>query len=131
MRVEKQIEDFWDTLSDCNLRDLDFSETPFSWSNHREGRELIYERLNQFVANSSWCNLFPWNRVCHGSMAYLDHIPLELNTDGDEPINNKGNKFFSFEAMWVGNEGCNEIIKGEVGLGSVPPKASSLTPLLS
>lgn len=43
IRPKKQMEDFLEVLTDCELRDLRFLETPFTWNNRREGEALIYE----------------------------------------------------------------------------------------
>lgn len=70
VQVEKQLEDFRDTLIDYELHELGFLGTPFTWSNGREGRDLINERLDRCMTNLTWCDLLSNSRVTHGSMVY-------------------------------------------------------------
>lgn len=76
-----------------------------------EGRDLICERLDRGVANSQWCAMFQRCKLTHGHAAYSDHIPIILNAEGLVLSFNRGKKPFHFEALWMGSEGCSEIIK--------------------
>lgn len=44
-------------LWQIGMIDLGFSGNPFTWSNGREGRGLIMERLDRGLANGDWCQL--------------------------------------------------------------------------
>lgn len=57
-RFEKQMEEFCEVLTACELRDLGYEGSPFTWCNNREKDGRIFERLNCFLANSLWCDLF-------------------------------------------------------------------------
>lgn len=72
---------------------------------------MICEKLDRCVANSSWCNLFPICKVTHDFVAYSDHVPLLLDTNGNEQNIKRGVKPFKLEAMWVGEEGRQKIIQ--------------------
>lgn len=41
-------------MLECELRDLDFNKTPYTWCNKREGNDCISERLDRFLANYKW-----------------------------------------------------------------------------
>lgn len=41
-RPERQIENFKDVLSDCELRDLGFMGPPFTWCNNKDGISQIF-----------------------------------------------------------------------------------------
>lgn len=85
--------------------------SPFTWSNKREGMGLICERLDRFVGNGKWCNLFTINRVSHGFASYLDHVSIRLNNKGGIYTRHQGQKPLCFEKMWIGHSRCNEIIE--------------------
>lgn len=74
--------DFHDILVECDLRDLGYIGSPFTWCNNREGNHRILERLDPFLANSLWFELFPLSLVCNGQVAYSDHCLIWLNTMG-------------------------------------------------
>ena len=63
------------------------------------------------LANSSWLKLHPEARVYHKSKSSSDHCLLYLslkNINPRKPVK----KCFQFEAMWVREEGCKEVVKG-------------------
>lgn len=99
---------FRETLDSSDLRDMGF---PFTWNNHREGKDLISERLDRYVANTNWMNLFPKSRVRHGVVAYLDHILIFLHTIGESPSYQRGPQPFKFEPMWLGAQKCYDIVE--------------------
>uniref|UniRef100_A0A803KPX1 Uncharacterized protein n=1 Tax=Chenopodium quinoa TaxID=63459 RepID=A0A803KPX1_CHEQI len=43
----------------CHLEDLGYVGHNFTWSNNRGGAENIQERLDRFLANRAWRDLFP------------------------------------------------------------------------
>lgn len=113
-RTEKLLKDFRNALFDCDLRDLGFSVTPFTWSNGREGDGLICERLYKYVENLAWCSLFLRAKVYHGSMSYSDHLPLILFTEGEVQNLHQGPKSFRYKAMWVRHEGVLRSLRVRV-----------------
>ncbi|XP_042983363.1 uncharacterized protein LOC122312776 [Carya illinoinensis] len=102
--------EFREVLSDCRLRDLGYVGSRFTWSNRRGEEDLVKERLDRFLANSLWCDMFPNLRVTHGVAAYSDHIPLWLDTEG-ALFRRRSRRLFRFEAMWVGESECSSIIE--------------------
>ncbi|KAG2706415.1 hypothetical protein I3760_05G103200 [Carya illinoinensis] len=110
LRSNTQLREFREVLEVCELRDLGFVGTRFTWSNRREGASLIMQRLDRFLANSLWCDLYPNLRVYHGVAAHSDHSPLWLDIEG-VLIRRRGKKLFRFEAMWVGETACSSIIE--------------------
>lgn len=50
---DRQMEEFQNVLSECDLRVLGFSGAPFTWCNRREGKNRICERHDRILANSN------------------------------------------------------------------------------
>lgn len=73
---------------------------------------MISERLDRCVGNSEWYHLFPRAIFHHGSVAYLDHLSLLLNVEGEEERRDqRSQKPFRFEFMWVKYADCQKIIE--------------------
>jgi endonuclease/exonuclease/phosphatase family metal-dependent hydrolase len=58
-RGEKQMADFTDLLSHCDLHDLGFKGLPWTFDNRQIGQGNVRVRLDRAVAEPSWLNLFP------------------------------------------------------------------------
>ncbi|XP_041004081.1 uncharacterized protein LOC121249435 [Juglans microcarpa x Juglans regia] len=82
----------------------------FTWCNGRGDGEEISERLDRFLGNHQLNLLFPQVVVTHGIAASSDHLPIWLDTEGQDVLVRR-KILFRFEAMWVGNEMCTQIIK--------------------
>lgn len=103
------MDDFHEVLAMCDLRDLGCVGSLFTWCNNREGDHIIFERLDCFLANSHWCELFPLGFVCHGQVIYLYHCLIWFNMRGTQQ-NRGGPKIFKFEFMWAKEDECFNII---------------------
>lgn len=69
----------WNHINNYKLIDLGFKGCKYTWSNHRNRHKgLIMERLDRFLANENWLNLFPVSSVTHFPKTYSDHNPLLL-----------------------------------------------------
>lgn len=75
----------------------------------REGDGNISERLDRYLGNTLLRCLFPQVVILHGTVAYSDHllVMFESLCSRDRPHMKKQ---FHFEAMWVGEERCEQII---------------------
>jgi endonuclease/exonuclease/phosphatase (EEP) superfamily protein YafD len=52
------MEGFLSISADCNLSDLGFIGTKYTWTNCRGDGVFIKERLDHVIANTEWCNKF-------------------------------------------------------------------------
>lgn len=109
--------DFRKVLSCYDLRDLCYIGSPFTWCNNRYSDSRIFERHDFFLANSLWCENFPLGVVRHGHATYSDHCSIMLNTFGVQRFIS-GPKLFKFEAMWLREEKCTNIISDMWALDS-------------
>ena len=110
-REPNQMEGFRESLSKCGLFDLGFVGQRFTWCNERFGEQRTLLRLDRMVANSSWSKLYPEARVYHRSMSSSDHCLLYLSLKNIIP-RKYVKKRFQFEAMWVREDGCKEVVEG-------------------
>ncbi|CAI9775160.1 unnamed protein product [Fraxinus pennsylvanica] len=97
-------------MDDCLLRDLGYNGEKFTWCNWRDGTSSVLERLDRAVANLQWCTSFPQAVVIHGCSPYSDHILLWLEVECIDEKMKWSKKMFRFEAMWVGEEECKNIV---------------------
>ena len=70
----------------------------------------IWEMLDCGVANYEWLTKFPTGRVRHLNCFTSDHCLILLSLDDNEEHQKWRRKPFHFEAMWVSDSGCRDII---------------------
>jgi hypothetical protein len=80
-RGERQMHDFREVLSECNLHDLGYNGRPWTYDNKQEGRNNIRVRLDRAVTRPDWYNLFPNNQLVHLTSSRSDHCPILLSLD--------------------------------------------------
>jgi endonuclease/exonuclease/phosphatase family metal-dependent hydrolase len=71
---------FHNFINGFGLIDLGFSGNPFTWSNHRDGDNLIKERLDRGLASPNGFTSFPSYSIRHLPAHTSDHNPLLLST---------------------------------------------------
>jgi hypothetical protein len=87
--------------------DLGFSSNKFNWCNRRWGKGCIRERLDRSIASTEWRVLFPKTVLYHLGAIRSDHAPLLLDTN---PCDFFSPRPFRFEAAWVRDPSCSEVI---------------------
>ncbi|KAL0361134.1 UNVERIFIED_CONTAM: hypothetical protein Sradi_3797900 [Sesamum radiatum] len=70
-----QISAFRDCLSDCNLHDLGYQGSWFTWCNRWESPRTVRERLDRSCGNEGWSSLFPAAVVT----TFMKHAQTTLN----------------------------------------------------
>ena len=109
-RAHSLMQNFRDALDHCGFVDLGFSGSEFAWHGRRRG-EWIWERLDRGVANYEWLTRFPTGRVKHLNCFTSDHRPILLSLDGNTEFQKWRRKPFRFEAMWISDLECKEVVK--------------------
>jgi len=71
---------FHEFVNPYGLVDLRFTMNPFTWSNHRDGHNLIHQRLDRGMASPQWVYLFLSFSILHLPASGSDHDPLLLDT---------------------------------------------------
>ncbi|KAK5813725.1 hypothetical protein PVK06_029176 [Gossypium arboreum] len=98
-RDEGRMESFRRTLEACQLIDVRYSGTWFTWERGNLLETNIQERLDRGVATAGWISMFSEVKVQHLVHNFSDHCPLLINTKKyDEKQRSIS---FKFEAWWV------------------------------
>lgn len=117
---------FNETLNKCDLRDLGFFGTKFTWANNHNDETHIKERLDRFCANSNWILSFPRYTNKHLLRYTSDHCPIMLEFyEASECINyNRHKKHQRFEQLWAQDQECKHIVHQtwNTTLGDSPTK---------
>ncbi|XP_016499870.1 uncharacterized protein LOC107818377 [Nicotiana tabacum] len=74
-----RVDGFRQVVEECELRDLGFTGSRFTWERHRNTRNWVCERLDRVLTTSQWVLLFPKAQVHHLEVANSDHSALFLS----------------------------------------------------
>lgn len=96
---------FRDCLDQCNLLDLGFAGSKFTWSYYRQHMGFFFEHLNRAFCNPFWQQLHPKARVFHLSHTHSDHCPILLDL-APTPLSNLPRPFCEFVVVSFGLSGC-------------------------
>lgn len=102
------IDNFKDALDDCNLKDLDFKGPSFPWTSRRN-ENCIWERLDCFLCNSSFENLFERLTILHLNSSSSNHWPIELSLNTRKITRRFKRRIFRFEESWSIHPECKKV----------------------
>ncbi|KAL0457839.1 UNVERIFIED_CONTAM: putative mitochondrial protein [Sesamum latifolium] len=95
----------------CELHDLGYQGPAFTWCNYQQEPHTVHERLDRACSNAAWSLAFPDARVHHLVSPYSDHsalhIELRPSVQWTKP---KGRKRFHFEAAWLQEPDCEDMV---------------------
>lgn len=103
-----EIDDFRHCINTCNLSDLGFKGSIFTWWNGRAEEDCIFKRLDRCVANVEFQQIFPGIEVQHLAKIGSDHSPMQLRCDIKNPPVKKPFRFLNF---WVEHASFKEVVK--------------------
>lgn len=97
-------------MDECELLDLRYKGSPFTWSKHYRSGVSIWERLDRAVASHEWFIRFPGSCFHHVNNSTSNHkfLWIELTDLEFQPKK----KTFRFEEMWLVDQGYGEIVEG-------------------
>lgn len=117
-RTQILMDRFRETLDFCDLQDLGFEGDMFTWRNHQSQLSgYVRERLDWAVANIAWRNKFTSFQVINGDPRHSDHRPVIISTERREERMSRGVRPFFFEAGWLEDERCGDIVREGWELG--------------
>ncbi|XP_075656739.1 uncharacterized protein LOC142626904 [Castanea sativa] len=101
---------FQEVVDLCQFRDLGYMDARYTWSRHFENGDSVWARLDRALTNEGWMRKFANARVVHISAIESDHCMLCLQWGGDTRSRMKTGKLFRFEAMWLCDPCCPEVV---------------------
>ena len=105
----QQMQNFVDTVKWCGLRDLGFFGPRFTWLYQQRDGFQIEERLDRGFATVDWLDRFPSAKIFHRTSSVSDLCPLVLQLKERKKVKHYS-KTFHFEAMWLKDSSCEEIV---------------------
>ncbi|KAI5352870.1 hypothetical protein L3X38_005762 [Prunus dulcis] len=94
-------------MNQKQLMDMGFQGHAYTWKGRKAEGVLIQERLDKGLINSSWQEVWPCSVAIHLPDVGSDHCPiLILNEERQEKVSRP----FKFEAYWVADQECGEVI---------------------
>ncbi|PKU74941.1 hypothetical protein MA16_Dca020713 [Dendrobium catenatum] len=96
------MDDFNTMINDCNLNDIGFFGSPFTWN-----RANLWQRLDRCLFNNEWIADFAMTNVEHLSRTLSDHSPILLKIN---KINISCSYAFRFQNMWMHHTDFKNII---------------------
>ena len=110
-RPEWQMRAFCSAINKSKLRDLGFVGPEFTWSRRLGARGWIRERLDRALVSTNWTSLFPHVRIYNVATHLSDHNMLILKAIPPRSRNKRRKRLFRFEAMWIKEDECDEVVK--------------------
>jgi hypothetical protein len=110
-RNRRQMEDFQRALEDCQLCDLGFKGSKYTWNNGREGDAFTQERLDRAVANSEWRMKFVDVEVLVMARRSSDHHPLLLLLKNEQVTGRRRLRPFRMENRWAKRADFTDTIR--------------------
>nr|XP_009762621.1 PREDICTED: uncharacterized protein LOC104214623 [Nicotiana sylvestris] len=103
-----EIDDFRYCVNTCNLFDLGFKGSVFTWWNGRAEEDYIFKRLDRCLPNVEFQQIFTGIEVQHLSKIGSDHCPMYLKCDIETPPIKKPFKLLNF---WVEHATFKDVVK--------------------
>lgn len=99
---EPRVNNFSNCCQSIGLQDVKWVGSNWTWTNGRKGKARIKERLDRFVANKAWMNLFPRALSTNCGFYSSDHRAVKLNLNFRKWVPKKtSRKPFVFENKWT------------------------------
>ncbi|XP_059292598.1 uncharacterized protein LOC132046072 [Lycium ferocissimum] len=106
--LAQDIEDFAFCINSCELEEIQFKGSPFTWWNGRASNDCIFERLDRMLVNTELQSWFSHMEVEHLARTGSDHAPL-LCTYGEDTQNQY--RPFKFLKFWVEHESFLDTVQ--------------------
>ncbi|XP_060201759.1 uncharacterized protein LOC132630196 [Lycium barbarum] len=103
-----EVEDFRHCIQSCNLTDLGYKGSVFTWWNGRGEDDCVFKRLDRCLGNFELQQLFPGLEINHLIKCGSDHSPLLLECKQEVQQFKKHFKFLNF---WTKHDTFIDVVK--------------------
>ncbi|XP_060182106.1 uncharacterized protein LOC132611743 [Lycium barbarum] len=103
-----EVEDFNQCINLCQLMDLGFKGSMYTWWNGRSDEHCIFKRLDRCLANQKLQDLYPNIEVEHLIKQGSDHSPMLLTYKVDSRVIKKSFRFLNF---WIKHPTFKDVVK--------------------
>ncbi|XP_015078425.1 uncharacterized protein LOC107022284 [Solanum pennellii] len=104
-----ETKDFAQCISSCNLSEIKFAGSLYTWWNGRIERESVFKRLDRVLGNQEFMHAFPSSEVHHLIRQGSNHVPLHVICKSDqEDVMVKSFRFLNF---WINHKKFKDLIK--------------------
>jgi hypothetical protein len=98
---------FQSALEFCELTYLDYKGPKYTWTNCRDGKNFIKEKLDRGMANSGWRDLYPDATIEVKAVTTSDHAIQVVHVFGHK-VKQARVRRFRYEACWAEEKGYQE-----------------------
>ncbi|XP_019241420.1 PREDICTED: uncharacterized protein LOC109221391 [Nicotiana attenuata] len=103
-----EIDHFRHCINTCNLFDLGFKGSIYTWWNGRAEKDCIFKRLDRCVRNMELQQFWPGLEISHLSKIGSDHSPMHLSCN---PSSGPIKKAFRFLNFWIKHDTLLDVAK--------------------
>lgn len=103
-----EVEDFNQCINICQLTDLGFKDSMYTWWNGRSDEHCIFKRLDRYLANQELQNIDPNIKVEHLIKKGSDHSPMLLTCKVDSRVIKETFRFLNF---WIEHPTFGDVVK--------------------
>lgn len=97
---------FRKALADCDLVDMGYVGSKFTWSNRH-----TKERLDRSCSTTSWMSMYPCSRNVILPPSTSDHNPLLIEVLASPICRRRSVRRFRFEEMWAQHQDVSSVIQ--------------------
>ncbi|XP_075675072.1 uncharacterized protein LOC142644317 [Castanea sativa] len=127
LRPARQMDRFHTVIHHCRFLDLGYIGSHFTWSRNHPIEGRIHIRLDRALATIGWCSLFPGTTVHHIPMSTSDHSLLSIRFRPPIASPRPLGRLFRFEAMWLRDPRCAEVVQDAWQDGLFKPDDAQIT----
>lgn len=101
-----EVDNFRHCVTTCNLFDLGFKGSIYTWWNGRAEEDYIFKRLDRCLANFELQQMGPGLEITHLSKIGSDHSPLLITCNPDSAHIKKTFRFLNF---WIKHDTFQDL----------------------
>lgn len=92
----QEYEDFYFCVNSCELVNVNFKRSPFTWWNGRIDNDCIFKRLDKLLVNHNFLSSFASKELEHLARIGSDHAPLLISCGNQSSTLRKPFRFLNF-----------------------------------